>query len=122
MGCLFALLGALSSFTVVLMPRSNLSHGCRAFRVGEENKDAGSHATSYTLCAHLNVYCTCGLNICSHLTPTGGGAKQPYPFLPKLFCVAFVRKRRRLFSPVPIHTAVLHKERRVRGGQRWREG
>lgn len=27
MGCLFALLAALSSFTVVLMPRGNLSHG-----------------------------------------------------------------------------------------------
>lgn len=27
MGCLFALLAALSSFTVVLMPHGNLSHG-----------------------------------------------------------------------------------------------
>lgn len=40
MGCLFALLGALSSFTVVQMPRSNLSLGCMAFPLGKGNKES----------------------------------------------------------------------------------
>lgn len=55
MGCLFALLGALSSFTVVLMPRGNLSHGGRALRWARKTKGSGSQAASCTLFAHLSV-------------------------------------------------------------------
>lgn len=55
MGCLFALLGALSSFTVVLMPRGNLSHGGGALRWARKTKGSGSQAASCTLFAHLSV-------------------------------------------------------------------
>lgn len=134
MGCLFALLCALSSFTVALMPRSNLSHGCTAFCQVKKTKARGSHAASYTLFAHLSVRCTCGSSICSHLPPIGGGGggmKQPYPFLSKSFHAAFVQKRCRSIRArevprgmqsctEPPYTAELRKERgeRERDGQR----
>lgn len=91
------LLGALSSFTVALMPCSNLSRGCTGFfffffslPVGAGNKDGGSRAASYTLNAHVNVYMW--VSICSHL-PSMGVEKDIPLRLESIIPAAFLQEK-----------------------------
>lgn len=88
MGCLFALLRALSSFTVVLMPCSNLSHGLQEpfFMVGEE-KQKRRDVVRVSYCSPC--VCTFGVDaahegICTRLPPIGRGETQPPSFF---FCL-----------------------------------
>lgn len=97
MGCLFALLRALSSFTVVLMPRSNLSHGLQEpfFVVGEEKqKRRDVVRVSYcSPCVRTFGVDAAHVGICTRLPPIGRGEMQPaFLFLPKSFRAAFVRR------------------------------
>lgn len=72
MGCLFALLAALSSFTVVLMPRGNLSHAgdcgppCWARKTKAAVAVEESPEASRTEFARLSAGCMCRLVICGH--------------------------------------------------------
>ncbi len=100
----------------------------QSFLVGEENKDAGSRAVSYTPCTFgCTVCCTCGLRICTHL-PAIVGLKQPYLFLYSFFCAGKVQVVQMEWGPLwaavqhwsTVHTAVLYKEKWGRHGQRWK--
>lgn len=75
MGCLFALLAALSSFTVALMPRGNLSHGggCGIDfffltpLLGKEGKGgSGGGVHWWCLARGLSAGYLCRLVICGH--------------------------------------------------------
>lgn len=73
MGCLFALLAALSSFTVVLMPCGNLSHagdcGVDFFfcppLLGEENQGGGGDGSGGVTSGVSHLVCTfeCRLHV-----------------------------------------------------------